>query len=266
MSAHVESPLLEPITHTYMLDAHTIVPGVTECLQQIVDLFRLNIRDIEGAVECLRLLDDIESVTRDDIEFVRNYLRRLVGVSNARTQDIEFARERGTDVHAATVFYDREELDETSIDHVIETRFAAYKKFRSVTGFEPVEIEKTCYHDLYGYATTLDRAGMLFNKFVVLELKATSQHSAVTGVQTAAEFEAFNHVRKQQKLSPATKRYSVRLLADGEFDLREYTDKRDWRTFLACLTLHNWRLSNDKQLKKLCFDRIVDPVFVSVDA
>jgi len=54
----------------------------------------------------------------------------------------------------------------------------------------------------------------------------------------------------------------VRLLKTGEFDLREYKDKRDWRTFLACLNLHNWRLDHDKELKKLCFSSIVDPIFV----
>lgn len=258
--------LLETVSHTYMLDAHTIVPGVTECLQQIVDLFRLNMRDIEGALECLRRLDEPLTVTGDDIAFVRNYLRRLVGISNARIQDVEYASDRGTSVHRATALFDRNELDESSVDGVIETRFAAYRKFRSVTGFEPYEIEKTCYHDLYGYATTLDRAGWLFGHLAILELKATSQHSAVTGVQTSAQFEAFNHERKRLKLPLATKRYSVRLLANGEFDLREYKNKRDWRTFLACLTLHTWRLDNDKELKKLSFTNIIDPIFVGDSA
>lgn len=217
------SLLLEPISHTYMLDARTIVPSVSEILADLTDL------------------------------------------SKAKTQDVEDAKVRGTNGHLATALYDRDDLDEKTLDAVTGELLDGYQRFRRETGFEPVEIEKTYYHDRYGYATTIDRLGWLYGHLSIVELKATSIHNPVAELQTAAQFEACNHVRKLLGLPLATRRYACRLLP-GRYDLKPHKNPRDLRVFLSCLNRHAWRIENDRQLNRQRFAAVVDPIFVGATA
>ena len=216
--------LLEPVSHTYLLDARTIVPGATEILSDLTDL------------------------------------------SKANPQDVAVAKERGTNAHIATAFFDRDDLDEETVDAVTNELLDGYKRFRTETGFTPIEIERTYYHDRYGFATTIDRLGWLFGKLAIVELKATSIHNPVAALQTAAQLEACNHVRKAQgEKKLAVTRYACRLLP-GRYDLQEHKNPNDLRVFLACLTRHAWRIENDKQINRQRFAAVTDPIFVRAGA
>jgi hypothetical protein len=103
--------------------------------------------------------------------------RRIIGVSEAlrilddRSKVDPFYLERGRLIHLATEYYDRDELNESTIDERIRPYLDAYIKFREDTGFIPALIEHKLYHPSYFYAGTLDRVGN-FGYDLLLDLKS----------------------------------------------------------------------------------------------
>jgi len=139
------------------------------------------------------------------------------------------ALERGRAVHAATELDDRGDLDETTLDPMLEGHLAAWRRFRAETGFTPTLIEHRDYHRLHRYAGTIDRLGN-FNggRAAVLDIK-TNHAEPWVRLQLAAysEFAGFVY-----------ERVCVELHADGTY--RTFTfpvadRRRDLNDFLACL-------------------------------
>lgn len=166
----------------------------------------------------------------------------FLGVSE---EVLEAARERGHLVHEAAAKYD------CSGHLMLAARgrpeilayLKAWVKFREDTGFDPLVIEEPVYSFRHRFAGTVDRVGWLRGTMVVLDIKTAASpgrlHPAV-GLQLAAYEHAHN--TGQDRLPKAKARYAVQLRPDGKYTLTQYTDKADLSVFLACLTLHNWRL------------------------
>jgi hypothetical protein len=122
--------------------------------------------------------------------------RRLISVTQAlsildnRWKVDPFYFERGRLIHLATEYYDRDELDEDSVDNCyppIRPHFDAYVKFRKDTGFIPTHIEHKLFHQSYFYAGKLDRVGN-FGYDLLIDLKSGAK-AKVDELQGAAYFE-----------------------------------------------------------------------------
>lgn len=151
-------------------------------------------------------------------------------------ETLEFARMRGTVVHKACEFYDQGRLDESSIDPQIAGYIEAWKLFRAQSGYEPVLTEARVYHERYRYAGTLDSAGMLNGKAVILDRKTSLELYPSVGPQLAGYLAACPH----DQIKPLA-RYAIQLSADATYRLTKYTDADDWTCFLGLLNAHHWR-------------------------
>jgi len=172
----------------------------------------------------------------------------FLGVSE---EVLEAARERGHRVHALTAMYDRGEVtlrvsaSRTRKEEVapeIQAYLSAWIQFRKDADLEPLVIEELLYSPRYRFAGTVDRVGLLQGSPVILDIKTAASpgrlHPAV-GLQLAAYQQAYNEGHPPRKVAS---RLAVQLRPDGKYTLTQYVDKADFSVFLACLTLHNWRL------------------------
>lgn len=144
---------------------------------------------------------------------------------------------RGTQVHKLCELYDLGET--TECDARLIPYVEAWVRFRNDTGFVPDAIEERVYHPLHHYAGTLDRAGVLFGRRAIVDLKTSHELSPVAALQTAAYLEAWNHQRP--RAGRAVRRYAVQLKKDGTYYVQEYSDSDDFETFLSALALHQWK-------------------------
>lgn len=87
---------------------------------------------------------------------------------------------RGTAVHLATEYWDRQTLDPASVDPAIAGYLEAWKNFRSVTGFVPTldSIETYVADSDLGVAGTYDRLGTMPSNgaAVLLDIKTGAHH------------------------------------------------------------------------------------------
>lgn len=188
----------------------------------------------------------------------------LVDYSAVPPETLEWARQRGTLLHKAAALWDRDELDEDTVDPEILVRLEAWKQFRYDTGFRPKWIEKSLHG--HSYAGTFDRVGTVRlpgeDMFPLLRREkmggalATDpdqvrhrthwlvdikpwQAQPATGVQLAAYQRLISSWIGQQ-----CERISVHLRADGRYRIKTYPAREleaDFQTFLAALRIYQWR-------------------------
>jgi len=145
----------------------------------------------------------------------------------------EEARDKGTDVHLAARYWDENDLAESSVSAEVLARLESYRAFLADLKPTIMEIERDVSHRYYGYAGRPDRILSINGCDGVLDIKGTTQ-AAWHGVQLAAYAAACWPGIADMK------RWSL-YLSDDSYKLVERDDPDDWKAFLACLTLHNWR-------------------------
>jgi len=146
----------------------------------------------------------------------------------------DYARERGSAAHLATALWDRGELDEDSVDDRIRGYLNAWCQFRRDSRFGPNLIEEVVYNEAMQYAGTFDRAGVIGDRAVILDIK-TGAMSPVTGLQLAA----------YQRCKPNYRtRLGVQLKDNGTYRVTEFMDRNDWNVFAGALALVNWKHNN----------------------
>lgn len=123
--------LLEPFHHHYRTAEGRRVPGVTESL-------RYGGHDHYAAIDPATLA---------------------------------FASERGKAGHSASHLDDLGLLDETTVDPIVLPYLNAWRRFRALTGFEPLLIEERVYNPVYDYGGTLDRTGTIDGQLYLIDLK-----------------------------------------------------------------------------------------------
>lgn len=152
----------------------------------------------------------------------------------------DYARDRGKAVHEATALDDDGILDDASVDPAIAGYIAAWRRFKSESGFQSLFIERVLFNETYRYAGTVDRIGMIGGQTWVIDFK-TGEVQPWVALQTSAYAMAYG---KQN-----IRRAGVKLSDDGTYRLKEFKDRNDYTVFLACLTVINWKKgnSNDKR-------------------
>lgn len=176
---------------------------------------------VPGVTECLKPLTDYSKIPADTL---------------ARAQA------EGVAVHRMVDLYCRNDLDE--VPEWMAGHFEAWKKFLAESRFDVWASESRVWHPKICYAGTLDLVGMFRDgdyagEPSIVDVKRSFYAGRAIGCQIAAYQHAWNDSLKPGDMRKVSGRYALQLRPDGTYRLRPFTDKSDWTTFLACLTL--WR-------------------------
>jgi hypothetical protein len=168
--------------------------------------------------------------------------RRLVSVTQAlslvddRRAVDPWYLERGTYVHRACEFYDRDELDLETVDPAIQGYVTAWTTFRQDSGFTPDCVEVRLYHPRHRYAGTVDRIGTLNGLDVIIDIKSGAP-ARVDELQGAAYWEL-----ARVNSIPVKKAFDLYLRDDGTYKLQPIENPKSLLyTFLAILTAYRWK-------------------------
>lgn len=154
---------------------------------------------------------------------------------------LERKRQIGVATHRAIQLSLADDLDESSIRPEWEGYFRAWQAFRRearITAFGA--IEKPLYHPKLRYAGTPDVPLCLNGTWSVLDAKTADDTHPAWALQLAGYQELLN-VNAAKGEPQIEKRFSLRLRENGTYRLDEFTDRRDFTTFLAALTVHRWK-------------------------
>lgn len=99
----------------------------------------------------------------------------LIDFSFMSAEKLQWYLDKGNAVHLATELWDRDELDEDTVDPEIVGRLEAWKRFRLEIPFEIQGIEIPLYHPLYRYGVKPDRWGIINGKLTLVEIKPANQ-------------------------------------------------------------------------------------------
>lgn len=176
---------------------------------------------------------------------VTTLMKPLYDFSFVDELTMEIACKRGTEVHLACEMYDRDELDESSLEGWQWIKyFEAWKKFRAESGYVPILTEERVYHPILKYAGTLDSQGILQDKPAILDRKTTASLSPAIGIQLVGYEEALK-ANPEWKGPTKMHRYAVQLRADGAYRLQPYTNTTDYAAFVSLMNLRNWMNNNN---------------------
>lgn len=179
----------------------------------------------------------------DKLPGVTSILQVLGGYEGIPKHILDAAAERGTAVHRVCELHDLGTLDYGSLDDELIWYLMAWQKFLDDKKPEIIEIERPRHHPLAKYAGTYDRVLVLDGTLSMLDLKSSYKLMPATGPQTAAYAEARNaHIKN--KTDHTKKRYGLKLMGDGTYELQQYKDPSDLNTFMACLTVTRWKQRN----------------------
>jgi len=153
----------------------------------------------------------------------------------------------GTEVHAICERINRGmKVSFKGVDPEIKLYVDGWKKFLVDFEVKPLLCECCVYHDLYGYAGTLDLFAFVGGHPVILDIKTVSCMSRTPALQTAAYNEALHHLWKKKKIDtvkPTGDRMVVQLLPDGGYKLYYYsrfTQSFHFEVFKSKLLCLNW--------------------------
>lgn len=153
---------------------------------------------------------------------------------------LEHARQRGSAVHKACELDDEGRLDESTVDRRIVPYVEAWREFRREFPFTVLFAETPLYSMVNGFAGTPDVAAQLDDGSVICIDRKTGLPGIGAALQTAAYSELI--ADKLSLASPlAVGRFALRMLPTGRYRFDEYSNPRDWREFLACLTVYRLR-------------------------
>ena len=138
--------------------------------------------------------------------------------------------ERGTRIHAATVFWDETEMDDDTLPEEWTGYLSAWKKFREETGFVSSHIEQAFCCD-EGYAGTVDRIGKTHKiNPLLLDIK-TGPPQPWHRLQLAA----YTLMVKRELNIPIWDMWGVHLRKEGTYSVESYKSiehSADWLSVL----------------------------------
>lgn len=171
--------------------------------------------------------------------------RQLVGVTSVLSAcnlvpGAEFftegARQRGTATHMACWYDDQGQLDEASVAPVVRPRLEAWRRFRAdLPEWELVAIEEPMFSGALGLAGTPDRLFRSKGRLLIPDIKTAALEAPWWPLQGAGYGLLAEEVHGIAR--HLIRRLTVRLLEDGTYRLREYTDRRDYDRFRAALAV-----------------------------
>lgn len=164
-----------------------------------------------------------------------------VGLYGDTSYFTEYCRERGSLVHRIIQYHVSGELDESTIDPVLQGYFDAWRRFESESSYVGDACEMLMADMTYRFAGTVDHLGHLNGYPCVIDVK-TGAMSAATSLQLAG----YEVLQKH----PGIRRFGLQLSADGKYKLKEYKDRGDRGVFLAALSLWWWKANNNLRMAR----------------
>lgn len=143
----------------------------------------------------------------------------------------EFGRRRGSLAHLALEYYDRGELDETTLDPALVPYLDAYKAFLAESGATWDAIELRLGDRARGIAGTLDRLGA----FGLLDIK-TGGREHWHELQTAI-YALLAQTNGLILSARRVKRWGLYLTSNGRYDLQPHADPNDLKVAEAVMTI-----------------------------
>lgn len=164
----------------------------------------------------------------------------LIDFSGVPKDRLEYKRSLGVAVHYAIELMEKDNLDEESLSAEIKPYLEAYKKFREVTGFEPLATENRLYSKKWRFAGTMDQQGLHLGKFgneeAIIDYKCTWKLYAACGPQ----LQGYKILSEENNPGIKIKKlFGLQLKSNGHYELEEFKDPSDKQDFLACLWLHH---------------------------
>ena len=172
----------------------------------------------------------------------------LVDFSNVPQDRLEYKKVLGSAVDVACNYLDHGILDKASLDERLIPYVQAYEKFCLVTGFE-IDSERSqvpLVSRKWRFCGTNDMFGNLEGERVIVDPKCTWVLYEPAGTQLAGYEMLWNENYPKEKVH---RRYALQLKPNGNYDLKEYSDKTDFTDFQACLHLH-WQKRNKYKTAK----------------
>lgn len=174
---------------------------------------------------------------------VTTVIKDLTDYSRIPPAVLEKARQEGVQIHKMVELDCRQELDESTLPEWIEPHFAAWRKFVAHKRIEVLLSEHRVFHPGFWYAGTLDLLVYMDGELSLIDVKRSFAGGKAIGVQLAGYSGALA-VEMGKKPKPI-RRYGLRLKPNGEPQLREFINPTDWNVFLACLTVRNFKESEE---------------------
>lgn len=168
---------------------------------------------------------------------VTQILRPLSSFEGIPLHVLEAKADLGRRVHFACQLDDEADLDESSVEPDVEPYLAGWRRFLRETGAEVLHNEQQVVEPMLMYAGTLDNVLRLNGAKWLVDKKTCFALPMAVGPQTAAYMRALGD-------PTVTHRGALRLRADGTYRLDPLTRADDWSVFMACLTLHRFKESN----------------------
>ncbi|MCI4625031.1 MAG: hypothetical protein L3V56_03625 [Candidatus Magnetoovum sp. WYHC-5] len=146
---------------------------------------------------------------------------------------------RGKYIHEACQMYDEGvlDLDSAALEH--KGYIQGWVNFLQETKLHVIDIERPIYHELYRFAGTVDRFGILYGKKVILDIK-TGVPQPSDRLQTAGYQWLYNGLCEL-----IDGRYCLYLKQNGTYKLKEHKEREDCNDFLALVRL--WYRKNNKE-------------------
>ena len=163
----------------------------------------------------------------------------LIDFSRVYPPLLNRATDFGTAVHLMTELWDRGRLDIKSLDKALIPYLNGWKQFLKDYGIEinPDEIEKRFVSKRYRFHGRPDRWPVIKGKRTLIDIKSSTQMYAATEIQTAGY-----QILLEENGIKVKQRWGVQLREDGTYNIEVYKEASDRLVFLACLSIHNYKL------------------------
>jgi len=169
---------------------------------------------------------------------------------------LEYAALRGRLVHEALELYDYglPFEEQPNITPEIHGYVRAYLAFQRDYKPKWQSIEQIVHNEGRGYCGTVDRAGEIDGKYVVLDLKTNQSPTIENKICVCCQTSAYAVALEQ----PNAERYALYLKKDGKYNLfncQKFEQEKDlnaWGLFHTCLVTHKEveRIKNMSRRKK----------------
>jgi hypothetical protein len=151
----------------------------------------------------------------------------------------EWYMQKGTAMHHGCRLMDEGRLDRTSVSFEIAGRLDAWEKFRAECPGKILAAEHPMAHPLFRFAGTLDRVFVVNDAVTLVDIKSSISPQAkvqLGAYKTLWDTCSSGHI--------ITKGVAVELSDDGSYRTL-WLDRKELelcaRTFLACLTIYNFK-------------------------
>ena len=165
---------------------------------------------------------------------------RLTNLWKVPVVTLERARDLGKEVHRVTALFDRNNLQEDTVDEGTMPYLNGWKKYLKESEAKLVRIEFKLFSKVYDFCGTPDRLVTVGRELVLLDLKTTTNMMPAVGPQV----QAYKILVEEDTGSKIDRVIAIQLLPDGTYKPHEYNLKNRFEeksNFLSALNNYKWR-------------------------